>query len=259
MSPAPQQVTVSSSTSSRPTFGRERLRRGVELLRRQRGEAALVVGDLPHSPPPASALRRGHVCRSRLPWPWTPCSCSSRESARSPWTMPSAPSRPCSLTRSKSARDSLTPSATCGGKGGGTLPCLTRPIANFISLIDETMPCVFGTSSVSRSQPVVFADVTNQFACFAPMSRSIPSLHRLGAELRDRVARVDALGAALVAEVAARALPDPVLAAVLVEALDLGGVARVADEAHPLRERLRAEELGLGVPRRCTRRRSSRS
>src|SRR5581483_10726114 len=37
-------------------------------------------------------------------------------------------------------------------------------------------------------------------------------LERLGAELRDRVARVDALRAALVAEVAARALPDAVLA-----------------------------------------------
>ena len=76
---------------------------------------------------------------------------------------------------SKSARDSLTPSATCGGNGSGTLPCLSRPIANFISLIEETTPWVFGTSSVSRSQPVVFAEVTNQFACFAPMSSSIPS------------------------------------------------------------------------------------
>src|SRR5437763_11833714 len=68
---------------------------------------------------------------------------------------------------------------------------------------------------------------------------------RLRAELRDRVARVDALRAALVAEEAARALPDPVLAAVLLEPLDRGAVARVADEAHALRERLRAEELGV--------------
>ena len=36
-------------------------------------------------------------------------------------------------------------------------------------------PSVSGTSSVSRSQPVVFAEVTNQFACFAPMSSSIPA------------------------------------------------------------------------------------
>jgi hypothetical protein len=42
-------------------------------------------------------------------------------------------------------------------------------------LIAFTTPCVFGTSSVSRSQPVVFAEVTNHFACFAPMSRSIPT------------------------------------------------------------------------------------
>ena len=38
------------------------------------------------------------------------------------------------------------------------------------------MPCVFGTSSISRSQPVVRAEWTNHFACFAPMSRSMPSL-----------------------------------------------------------------------------------
>jgi hypothetical protein len=38
------------------------------------------------------------------------------------------------------------------------------------------MPWVFGTSSASRSQPVVFDEVTNHFACLAPMSQSIPSL-----------------------------------------------------------------------------------
>ena len=73
--------------------------------------------------------------------------------------------------------------------------------------------------------------------------------HRLGAELRDRVARVDALRAALVAEEAARALPDAVLAAVVLEPLDRRGVARIADEAHALRERLRAEELRIGLHR----------
>src|ERR1051325_842707 len=62
-----------------------------------------------------------------------------------------------------------------------------------------------------------------------------PLLDRLGAELGDRVARVDALRAALGAEVAARAAPDPVLRAVLLEPLDLPPVARVAHEAHPLR------------------------
>ena len=53
-------------------------------------------------------------------------------------------------------------------------PCRARLIANFICLIDATTPCVFGTSSVSRSQPVVSLERTNHFACFAPMSRSIP-------------------------------------------------------------------------------------
>ena len=89
--------------------------------------------------------------------------------------MPAAPSRPWVFTRSKSARDSPTSAATCGGNGGGTFPFGRSDIANLISLIAFTTPCVFGTSSVSRSQPVVFAEVTNHFACFAPMSRSIPT------------------------------------------------------------------------------------
>ncbi len=73
--------------------------------------------------------------------------------------------------------------------------------------------------------------------------------HGLGAELRDRVARIDALRAALLAEVAARAVPDPVLVRVRLEPLDGRLVARVADEAHPLRERRRAEEVGVGLHR----------
>ena len=55
------------------------------------------------------------------------------------------------------------------------MPCLNRPIANLTSLSDFATPWVFGTSSVSRSQPVVFADVTNHLACLAPMSESMPS------------------------------------------------------------------------------------
>src|SRR5262249_16791096 len=66
--------------------------------------------------------------------------------------------------------------ATCGGNGGGTLPCFARPSANFVCLIAETIPCGFGTSSVSRSQPVVFAEGANHFACFAPLSWSAPCL-----------------------------------------------------------------------------------
>ena len=90
--------------------------------------------------------------------------------------MPAAPSRSCSWTRSRSARAWLTSSATCGGTGSGTFPWRASRIANFICLMEETMPCVFGTSSVSRSQPVVSAEVTNHSACFAPMSSSMPSL-----------------------------------------------------------------------------------
>ena len=55
------------------------------------------------------------------------------------------------------------------------MPRLASESANFVCWMAETTPCVLGTSSVSRSQPVVRAEWTNQLACFAPMSRSIPS------------------------------------------------------------------------------------
>jgi hypothetical protein len=80
------------------------------------------------------------------------------------------------LTISRKERASFTRSATWGGNGGGTLPFTARLIANFICPIAEMTPCVFGTSSVSRSHPVVSADLTNHCACFAPMSRSMPCL-----------------------------------------------------------------------------------
>src|SRR5439155_21354990 len=63
------------------------------------------------------------------------------------------------------------------------------------------------------------------------------------------VAGVDSLRAALVAEVAARAVPDPVFGVVALEPLHGRAVARVADEAHPLRERLRPEELRVRLHR----------
>src|SRR5205823_813712 len=68
---------------------------------------------------------------------------------------------------------------------------------------------------------------------------------RLGAELRDCVAWIDALRAALVAEVAARAVPDPVLLVEPVEPLDRLRVASVSHEAHPLCQCRRPEELGI--------------
>ena len=71
--------------------------------------------------------------------------------------------------------------------------------------------------------------------------------HGLGTELRDRVAWIDALGAALVAEVAPGAVPDPVLVVVSLEARDLVALARIADEAEALRESSRAEELRVGL------------
>ena len=80
---------------------RQRLRGGVELLGRERREAALVVRDGPHSEGSFSGSGCGagnepspYGSRSSSP------SSSSRESAFSDCTMPSAPWRSCSLTRS---------------------------------------------------------------------------------------------------------------------------------------------------------------
>ena len=81
------------------------------------------------------------------------------------------------------------------------------------------------------------------------MSESMPFSIASAPELRDRVARVDALGAALLAEVAAGAVPDAVLLGVRLQPLDVGLVACVADEAHALGERGRAEEVGVGLHR----------
>src|SRR6266511_2802717 len=76
-----------------------------------------------------------------------------------------------------------------------------------------------------------------------------PLLDRLGTELRDRVARVDAFRTALVAEVAARAVPDPVLLVEVVQPRYVVVVAGVSDETHTFGERRGAEEVGVGLHR----------
>src|SRR4029453_16649853 len=76
-----------------------------------------------------------------------------------------------------------------------------------------------------------------------------PLPDRFGAELRDRIARVDALRAPLVAEVAAGAVPDAVLAVEVLQPVDVVPVARVADEAKPLREGSGPEELRVRLHR----------
>src|SRR5207253_3269089 len=157
-----------------PQLRREGLRRGVELLRRERSQTARVVRDAVH-PSAGGGSPPGWISGADSRTPASSVN-SIRPSGCSPWTIPSAPSRPCCCTSSRSARASFTSAATCGGKGGGTLPFRASFSANFVCLIAETIPCVFGTSSVSRSQPVVSAERTNHFACFAPMSWSIPCL-----------------------------------------------------------------------------------
>src|ERR1044072_1222383 len=92
-------------------LGREGLGGAVELLRGERGEAALVVGD-PHpsalggvSPGVTSGASRRAPPRSL---------CSMRARAPSPCTFPAAPFTPRVVTTSWSARASCTFSATCG-------------------------------------------------------------------------------------------------------------------------------------------------
>src|SRR5207248_9339243 len=58
-----------------------------------------------------------------------------------------------------------------------------------------------------------------------------------------------ALQATLVSELAARSIPDSLLLVETVQPLDRVGVARVADEAHALRERSGPEELRIRLHR----------
>src|SRR5215510_1403930 len=74
-------------------------------------------------------------------------------------------------------------------------------------------------------------------------------MNRVRPELCNRIARIDALRAALVAEVAPGAVPDAVLVAVGLEPLDRRPVARIADEAETLREGSRPEELRVRLHR----------
>ena len=76
-----------------------------------------------------------------------------------------------------------------------------------------------------------------------------PEPHRLGTKLGDRIARIDPLRAALVTEVAARAVPDPVLVVVGLEPGDLVSLARIADEPETLGQGGRPEELGIRLHR----------
>src|SRR6185312_11534193 len=71
----------------------------------------------------------------------------------------------------------------------------------------------------------------------------------LGPDLRDRIARVDPLRAALVTEVAPGAVPHTVRAVVELEPALAVAVADVADELRPLGERRRPQELGVGLHR----------
>ena len=106
------------------------------------------------------------------------------------------------------------------GDGAGTadLPVPNSLSANFVSLIAETTP---SWARARLAQPARrLREMTNQRACFAPMSWSMPSFIDSAPSFAI-ASRIDALRAALVAEVAPRAIPDPVLLVELVQARDL--------------------------------------
>ena len=227
-----------------PELGRERAGGDVELLRRQRGEAALVVGD-PHASAPPSG---------------SGCPCSRRASARSPWTIPAAPPLSCDLDDVVERPGLLhVRPATWGGNGGGTLPFLARDMRE-LHLLQRSEHSLRLRHELRLAQPARRPGrVDEPLGVLRAHVAVDADVYRLGAELRDRVARVDALGAALVAEVAARAVPDAVLVVVGLQALDRRLVPRVADEAEALRERSRARRTPGPTPSSCTRRRSSRT
>src|SRR6266545_770640 len=130
-------------------------------------------------------------------------------------------------------------------------------IAALVVAVRELRERALSLDVADVAEPALLVHELVQLARLADVRRDVRReleagllmLREVDRELHLLDARVDALRAALVAEEAARALPDAVLAAVLLEPLNLRRVARVADEAHPLRERLRAEELRVGLHR----------
>ena len=236
---------------------RERLRRGVELLRRHRREAALVIGDA------LQALRGAHASPSSFsPGRYgrgnEPGAYGSRprvvpvrelrervlalhvaERALAILRLHDLPQVARLLDVLRDVRRELEPRLA-----------VPREVDRELHLLDRRDDALRLRHELRLAQPAGRLGRADEPLRVLRAHVAVDAVRdRLGAELRDRVARVDALRAALVAEEAARALPDAVLAAVVLEPLDRRGVARVADEAHALRERLRAEELRIGLHR----------
>ena len=170
----------------------DRARRGVELLLREAGQAAGVVGVAAlHVASFSSAAVAGRRRGARLscvlsPAPRAACAACAPRRSSSPCAA-SAGSAPCRPAPA-SAR---TGSSLIAASGADRLGHQVR------------LEQVAGLVASTRRTPC---------ACRAPSSRVHALLEDLGAQLGDRVARVDALRAALAAEVAARAVPDAVRA-----------------------------------------------
>ena len=163
--------------------------------------------------------------------------------------MPAAPSRPCRPTRSYSARDSSDVLRDVRRNGRRHLAVLEEPHRE-LDLLERLRDALRLRHELGLAQPAGRLRRGDEPLRVLRAHVGVdPLAHRLGAELRDRVARVDALRAALVAEVAARAVPDAVLLRVRLEPLDRRLVAWVSDEAHALGERGGPEEVGVGLHR----------
>ena len=167
--------------------------------------------------------------------------------------------------------------ALCLCSGFGTLPARASRSANGTSSAAASGPIVFGTSCGLVEEAAAARRVDEHLRVRhaglddRPDRREHVRLRaelgpraeaeRLRAELGDRVARVDALRAALVAEVAARAVPDAVRAVQILQ-------ARAPRRRRPRAGRRRSAAPWRAPPARgsrgrtpssCTRRRSSRT
>ena len=224
-----------SSIELEADLRRERLRRDVELLRRQARETALVVGDLLHGrdpsllrsarppvPPRGGTGARRSADRRTGGSGWSTCAVHAPRAVR-------ARSRPARSRRAVAALllDEVVEPARLVDVLGDVRRERRRHLAlreqrhRELDLLDRLHDPLRLRDELGLAQPAGRLRGGDEPLRVPRAHVAVDAvLHRLGAELRDRVARVDALRAALVAEVAARAVPDPVLLRVALEPLD---------------------------------------
>ena len=245
----------------------ERLRRDVELLRGERREAALVVGDGLHAPPSSasSSDAPGRYGCGNEPSPYgsrpaSPlCSNSRRSSACSPWTIPRAPVAVLLLHEVVERARLVHVLRDMRRERRRHLPVLGQAHRelHFLQRLEHALRL---RDELGLAQPAGRLRRGDEpLRVLRAHVRVDALLHRLGAELRDRVPWVDALRAALLAEVAAGAIPDPVRVRVRPGAAPPSTRrGRRRRSACPSRARPARGTPGR-TPSSCTRRRSSRT